>query len=125
MAITLLFSSLPLQNKYGLLVFDLICFVYIITLLLLSKRGYVNAAAMMLLVATYFGTVVPTLIFYGTILAPNVIGYFMLIPLAGLLIGRRSMMFFVWLRAASLIVIYFLEVREIMESATFRPILNT
>ena len=118
LAITLLFSSLPLQNKYGLLVFDLICFVYIITLLLLSKRGYVNAAAMMLLVATYFGTVVPTLIFYGTILAPNVIGYFMLIPLAGLLIGRRSMMFFVWLRAASLIVIYFLEVHQIIQSAS-------
>ncbi len=116
LAISLFFSSLPLENKYGLLLFDLICFVYIVTLLLLAKRGYVNEAAMMLLVATYLGTAVPTLVFYGTILAPNVIGYFMLIPLAGLLLGRRTMMFFVWLSAASVIFMYFLETRQVIRS---------
>jgi PAS domain S-box-containing protein len=61
--------------------------------------------------------VVPTVLVFGTIAAPNLLGLFMLMPLAGLLLGRKTMMLWMWIGAGSLISIYVAEVTNVMASS--------
>ena len=115
---SLVLSDEPLQNKALLLVFDFFSLFYILIVIVLTHRLYLTQASVMLVVFTYLGTLVPTLTIYGTIRAPNVVGYFMVIPLAGLLLGRRALMTFVWIGVITVIVIYGMELSGVIAAAT-------
>ena len=53
--------------------------------------------------------ILPTVFLFGSINAPNILGVFMLIPLSGLLLGRRALMFNFVLCTIVISVIYLAE----------------
>lgn len=97
------------ENGEWLIAADLLVLVVLAMVFLLVLMGHVRAAAHVLVMLIFLGSSLPSVLAFGTIAAPNTIGYFMLIPLAGLLLGRRMMTFYFGLSALALVAIYLLE----------------
>ena len=110
LAATLPFSPLDMEAKAQLFVFDLLSVTFALFLFWMVHRGLVRLAAMLFLTVIFVGIIAPTIFVFGTIAAPNALGFFMLIPLTGLLLGRREMIVIVILSVISVLAIYGLEV---------------
>ncbi len=93
----------------NLLLMDVIALAVVGVLLWLTRTGREQLAAILFIVALYAGATLPTVFVIHTIDAPNLMGLFMVIPVTGLLLGRRALMLVVWLSVASLTLIYGLE----------------
>jgi PAS domain S-box-containing protein len=77
--------------------------------LLTMRRGYIRSAAITLLTILYVLITYLNAIIFQTIHTFNVIAYFVLIPLVGLLLGRRSMNMFAALCMVTISAIFYLE----------------
>jgi len=77
--------------------------------LLLMRYGYVTIAALILLGALFVLITYTNAIIFQSIRTPNTATYFALIPLAGLLVGRRNMNIFAALCMVTVGTIFYLE----------------
>ncbi|MCC6756051.1 MAG: PAS domain-containing protein, partial [Solirubrobacterales bacterium] len=84
--------------------------------LILVKRGHIKVVAFILCLLTYFTTLYLHTFVYGTIRTTMMIGYFVLIPLAGLFFGLRTLLLAGFISAATVAVSYLLEVQGILVS---------
>ena len=57
------------------------------------RRRRVILASWLFVIVLLLSAFYPTIFLYGSITAPNTLGVFMLIPLSGLLLGRRALTF--------------------------------
>ena len=76
---------------------------------ILMRRGYVRPAAFVALSALFLIISLTNLLIFQSIRSPHIMGYFILIPLAGLLLGRRALVALVALTAIVLCVVFYLE----------------
>jgi signal transduction histidine kinase/DNA-binding response OmpR family regulator len=105
------------EVRRNLLLLDLGALGFVAFLFWLTRSGREQAAAILFLAFLYLGATLPTAFVIRTIEAPNLMGLFMVIPATGLLLGRRAMMFVVWLSVASLTLIYALELSGWIQSS--------
>lgn len=118
--IQLPFSGLPSSTVTTIVISDLIALASVIVAWLLLRRGHLRTASMMVLLM-WFGAITYAIvtIFQG-IRTPIVIGYVIVIPLAGLLLGRKMMNIFVTMTIIALVAAFILEHLGYI-SATFNP----
>ena len=91
LTVTLFFSDFDHQTRLLFFVAQLtMIFVFAMGLLIL-RRGHVTPVALTLLLLSYFGTVYSHAFVFRTIHDPSIIGYLIVIPLAGLFFGTRVM----------------------------------
>ncbi|MBW7882895.1 MAG: response regulator [Caldilineaceae bacterium] len=109
LTISIPFSHLDWQQRITLTGTNLVVLVFCVALWLLARSGHVQWAARALVVAVFLGALLPSMLLFGTIRAPNVIGFFVVIPLTALLLGKRSMLVVVYLTVMSLFVLFLLE----------------
>lgn len=75
----------------------------------LVRRGRLHVVAVILLILAYLGTLYSHGYVFRTIHDPSVVGYFILVPLAGLFFGERVMFGTVALSSVTVIITHFLE----------------
>jgi len=107
-----------MKSKSTLAVFDLGALLGIGFLFWLVQRGSIRLVAMLFVTIILASTIIPMVFIFGTISAPNTLGYFMVIPLTGLLLGRREMLMIVGLSVISLTAIYAMEQMGVITSST-------
>jgi signal transduction histidine kinase/CheY-like chemotaxis protein len=114
-------SQFPPDVERNLLLLDLAALGFVVVLFWMARSGREQKAAISFIALLYLGATLPTVFVIRTIEAPNLMGLFMVIPATGLLLGRRAMMFVVWLSVASLTVIYGLELTGWLNSSAGGP----
>ncbi|MCX6050590.1 MAG: hypothetical protein NT075_36330, partial [Chloroflexi bacterium] len=88
----------------------------------LARRGYVRVATTLLLAMLFVIITYVNVVISQSINSPAVIIYFAMIPLAGLLLGRRSMNVFAILCVATISIMFYLEQHEAgVGSAVVKP----
>lgn len=95
--------------KLSLFLIDLTALGFMGVLLWLTHSGRATLAAILLIVFLFAGTLLPTAFILRTTEAPNLLGLFLVIPVSGLLLGRRALMVVVWLSIAGLTMLYALD----------------
>ena len=83
----------------------------------LMRKGKINLAASLLLGGLFLAITYVNTFVFGSIRSPDISAYFVLIPLAGLLLGRQYLQLTVILSAISLIIIYIAESMGFIEPA--------
>lgn len=91
-----------------------------LTALWLMRRGHVKISATILLTTAYLLITYLNAVIFQSIHTFNVIAYFVLIPLVGLLLGRRSMNVFGCVCVITISIIFYLEQIGILIPATPR-----
>jgi len=87
-----IFSGLLDQNNMGaILSANSIGMLALFTIWLIMRAGYTQTAAFILLLVLYILITYINAVVFQSIRTPNVMTYFALIPLTGLLMGRRNM----------------------------------
>ena len=112
------FSPISLKDKSLLAAFDLIVLLGIGILFWLQMRGAVRVVAVLFITIVLASSIIPMIFVFGTIGAPNTLGFFMAVPLAGLLLGRREMLIVVAIGMISVTLTYSLELAGIIASST-------
>ncbi len=82
--------------------------------LYLVRLGRLRIVSLVVLGMAYFATVYSHVFVFGTIHDPSIVGYYVLIPLAGLFFGTRIMMASVALSAGTVILTFFLEMQGLL-----------
>ena len=111
------FSNLPPDRMVAIIVGDSITLALTIGAWLLLRRGYVQAAASIILLVLFCALTYANLAIFQTVRTPSAIGYVILIPMAGLLLGQRAMFLYVALSCAALAAIFGLESSEVLSPA--------
>jgi len=114
------FSPMTVEDKAGITILNAATLALCIGLYLLARSGRIRLAAIGLVASVYIGATVPSIFMFGTIRAPNITGFFVLVPLAALLLGKRAIGYVVALSVVSVALIYLLEV-----SGFIRPNMQT
>ncbi len=109
LTVPLPFSSMEPGAKLLFLFIQPLAGVMCVGALVLLQKGYLRPVSYFFLILVYFSTIYSHVFVFQTIHDPSVIGYFVLVPLAGLLFGQRTMMLSVFVSAATLIAVYNLE----------------
>ena len=109
LTITLLFNSLDPIAKAGFTSVQIVLIIGCLAGLYLVRRGRTRIVSFAILAVAYLGTVYSHVYTFQTIHDPSVVGYFVLVPLAGLLFGTRLMFGSVVLSASTVITTYILE----------------
>jgi len=107
--IPLPFSNMDPSTKLRFLVLQIASIFPLLGALYLIRTGHLKAVAYFFLILVYGETIYSHVIVFQTIHEPSIIGYFVLIPLAGLLFGRRTMLGFVFLSVATVSLTWQLE----------------
>ena len=103
------FSNMEPGAKLLFLIIQPTAGIFCIGALLLLQRGYLKPVSYFFLLLVYISTFYSHVLVFRTIHDPSVIGYLVLVPLAGLLFGRRTMMLSVVVSAATLVIVFYLE----------------
>jgi PAS domain S-box-containing protein len=103
------FSKIPVATATAMVVGDSVSLVIGIFAWVLLKRRYVRAAATIVLLVYFSALLYATLVVFKTVRTPAIIYYVVLIPMAGLLLGRRAMGYAVALTCTALVVTFGLE----------------
>lgn len=103
------FSTMTGPEKLALLLLNTSVLLLCVGILLLARMGRVRMAALALLLIVYIGAMAPSLFVFGTIRAPNIVGFFVLVPMASLLLGKRATFVAVAVSVMSVVTIYILE----------------
>lgn len=103
------FSKLPLDVVVTILITDSVQLAIFLGAWILLRRGYVRAASTIILTIFFAGLVCANLIIFQTVRTPIIIGYVIVIPMAGLMLGRKAMSLFVALSCATLFTAFSLE----------------
>jgi signal transduction histidine kinase/ActR/RegA family two-component response regulator len=106
---TLPTSDFSPQMRAELFWWDMGALAIILLLFWMTRSGRHRLAAILFITLLYAGAMLPPALVLRSIDAPNVMGLFMIIPTTGLLLGRRAMMFVVWLSVGSLTLLYAIE----------------
>lgn len=85
-----------------------------LVILFIMRRGYIKIATIIMLAIFYVLITYLNAIIFQSVRTFNVIAYFVLIPLVGLLLGRRSMNIFATLCIATIGIIFYFEWLEIL-----------
>ena len=110
----LLPTSGPNVNKVLLFFTNLTIITFCIVGLYYVRKGYTRQLSIAVLLVVFLVVTNANFVIYRSIRGPAIMGYFILVPLAGLLWGRRMMTRFVFLSSATLCIVYFLESRGII-----------
>ncbi|MCB0061083.1 MAG: response regulator [Caldilineaceae bacterium] len=86
----------------------------LIVIWMLVHQGMLRTAIVITLGVLFIVPTYLNLFVYQTIHSPDVWVYFILIPLTGLLLGRRQMLYFALLILASVAALFYLEVTQIL-----------
>jgi signal transduction histidine kinase/DNA-binding response OmpR family regulator len=108
-------SHLPPEETRLLAVADFIVLSLLIVAWLLLRQGKITLAAWGIVGVFFFGLVYANLFLYQTIRTPTVIGYMIVIPVAGLLLGRWAMRLIVAISCMALFGTFILEWQGILE----------
>ncbi len=103
-------SPIPLANKLSFFMLDAAVLFLFLALLLLARKGHVMLAAFCLVSLVYLASMLPSLVLFGSIRAPNIAGLFVLVPLTALLLGKRATIHVLWVSVISVVTLYVLEV---------------
>ena len=95
------------RNALGII--DTFVLTSALGLILLVRLGYSLLAAVLVILLTFVGTLYQIIVIFGTIRSPTVCGFFIVIPLAGLLFGRRSLIFTAIAVVLTLVITFYLE----------------
>lgn len=108
-SIAILVGLLDQEAITSILITNTIALLVNLIALILMRSGYVNIASFMLLgmifsLITYINGII-----FQSIRTPNIMTYFALIPLTGLLVGRRNMNRVAILSIVTVMIIFYLE----------------
>lgn len=107
--LTLFTNSYTDDLQIGLFLTDLILLAALGGLLWLTRTGREILAAILFIALIFAGTIIPTVFVMRSTEASNMLGLFLVIPVTGLLLGRRALMVVVWLSIASLSLLFALN----------------
>ena len=107
--ILLPFSKIPMATATAMVVGDSISLIIGIFAWVILKRRHVHAAATIILLVYFSALLYATLVVFKTVRTPAIIYYVVLIPMAGLLLGRRAMGYAVALTCTALVATFGLE----------------
>ncbi len=107
--IPLPFSSMESGLKLQFLLLQTGSMLPLLVALYLIRSGQLRLVAYFFLALVYGETIYSHVFVFQTIHEPSIIGYFVLIPLAGLLFDRRTMLGFVFLSAVTVTLTWQLE----------------
>lgn len=99
---------------------NIVVIVTSLVLIGLMRRGYVKMAALVLLGISFVIITYTNAFVFQSMRTPNILAYFILIPLAGPLLGRRNMNIIAIVSMATIGVIFYLEWAKVLV-----PISNT
>ena len=102
-------AAISPSTRYALGIIDAFVLASALGLIVLVRLGHAQLAAVLVITLTFVGTLYPIISIFGTIQSPTVYGFFILIPLAGLLLGRRSTIFTAIAVVLTLVITFFLE----------------
>jgi signal transduction histidine kinase/CheY-like chemotaxis protein len=91
---------------WGLLSIDLATLCTLGVLFWLTRTGRETLAATLFIGLLFAGALVPTIFVMRSSDSPNMLGLLLVIPVAGLLLGRRVLMVVVWLSIAGLSLVF-------------------
>ena len=107
--LSLPFSQMPAETRLKLAVADSVTFLILLIPAILLRRRHVTAAAWFILLVFFAGLIGANFFIFQTVRTPIVIGYVLVIPMAGLMLGRKAMYFFVTVSCIALFTIFSLE----------------
>jgi PAS domain S-box-containing protein len=113
--IPLPFSPMDPATKLRFLILQSASFVPLLGSLYLIRKGRLQIVAYFFLILVYGETVYSHIIVFQTIHEPSIIGYFVLIPLAGLLFGRKTMLGFVTISVATVSLTWYMEQTGVLQ----------
>jgi len=103
------------QNALAqILITNAIALVASLLVLGLMRRGHVTIAAFILLAMLFAALTYMNAFVFQSIRTPNIMTYFVLIPLAGLLAGRRNMNILAVICVLTISIIFYLEWKNIL-----------
>ncbi len=102
-------SPISAAEKRGFFLLDLAALSFFMALALLARKGHTRLVALCLVCLVYLTSMLPSAFFFGTIRAPNVAGFFVLVPLTALLLGKRATYHVVWLSIVSVVALFLFE----------------
>jgi PAS domain S-box-containing protein len=111
LTITLFFSTFDQRTRVLFFAIQLAIGLVTVIGLWVLRRGHVTPVALVVLLLVYFGTLYSHGLVFRTIHDPSITGYFILVPLAGLLFGTRVMFGSATLSVVTVVIIYVLETR--------------
>ena len=109
-------AAISPSTRYALGIIDAFVLASALGLIVLVRLGHSQLAAVLVIALTFVGTLYPIILIFGTIRSPTVYGFFILIPLAGLLLGRKSMIFTAIAVVLTLVITFFLETTSVISS---------
>ena len=108
------FSKLPQGTTTAIVIGDALTLSISVVAWMLLRRKHLKAAASIILLV-YFGALLyANLVVFQTVRTPIIIGYVILIPMTGLLLGRKLMTYAVVLSCTALVVTFALEWQGIL-----------
>jgi PAS domain S-box-containing protein len=107
--LAILLGLLDQDSLAPILLTNLIALVISLSALVLMRRGYVQIAVVIVLAVVFASITYTNAMVFQSIRTPNILSYFTLIPLAGLLLGRRAMNILATICVAAIALIFFLE----------------
>lgn len=113
--LTMPFNHLTSDLSATLVIADIIQLAILLGAWFLLRRRHLRAAAWIMVTVYFIGLVYAHLVVFRTIRTPIVIAYVIVIPMAGLMLGRKAMSFFVGLSCLSLFIIFALEAQGILK----------
>ncbi|MEX1021228.1 MAG: response regulator [Litorilinea sp.] len=102
-------SGLDADIAIPLLIGDAVVFTVSLTGLIFLRLRFVRPAAFIMLITIFAGITYASFGIFQTIRTPLIMAYLLVIPLAGLLLGRRAMMMFLGLSTTVLVALFLLE----------------
>ncbi len=115
LTVTLFFSNFDQETRLLFFGVQLTMILVFALGLIFLHRGHVTPVALTLLLLAYFGTVYSHAFVFRTIHDPSIIGYLIVIPLAGLFFGPRVMYGTVIVSVMTISITYFLELWEFID----------
>jgi len=124
LAITLISSPNDSKNIFFLIA-DVTGLIVIVIVWLTMQSGFFRLAASILITTLFIIITYINVVIFQSIRSPNIMAYFAMIPLVGLLLGRRNMNFFAGLCMLVISAIFYAESLEILEPVqSAAPIIN-
>jgi len=114
-SIAILIGVLDRSALVQILLSNAIGFAIGLAALQLMRRGYVRASAAILLALIFLEVTYTNAFIFQSIRTPNVMTYFALIPLAGLLLERRNMNILAALSVITISIIFYFEWQGILQ----------
>ncbi len=102
-------SPISAAEKRAFFLLDVAALAFFVALALLARKGHHKLVAFCVVCLVYLTSMLPAVFFFGTIRAPNIAGFFVLVPLTALLLGKRATYHVVWLSIVSVVALFLFE----------------